>query len=264
MPAQLTDKLLRDIREEVIGLLFNRYVFRTHQEIVRLNRRLQGRPRSIFSEWAQINYAVTNAVGVRHLASESYQDSDVNLVRLLDMLIRHPGRLWDCFLRHFRDDAARARAEILKKEGQLPYGWGVLACKRLVGEDRRVVISAAERANRFASKRAAHSVPDVAVSTTFSDLDDAIDSVKKLTEKYTLLVCAERRQELEPFHRAGAPTAYELLVQMEKNLDLLEEMKRRKQPKGWDSIFLEPWATPEVIARPLGETPPPRRGASGD
>ncbi len=264
MPAQLTDKLLRDIREEVIGLLFNRYVFRTHQEIVRLNRRLQGRPRSIFSEWAQINYAVTNAVGVRRLASESYQDSDVNLVRLLDMLIRHPGRLWDCFLRHFPDDAARARAEILKKEGQLPYGWGVLACKRLVGEDRRVVISAAERANRFASKRAAHSVPDVAVSTTFSDLDDAIDSVKKLTEKYTLLVCAERRQELEPFHRAGAPTAYELLVQMEKNLDLLEEMKRRKLPKGWDSIFLEPWATPEVIARPLGETPPPRRGASGD
>ena len=57
--AQVTVKLLRDIREEVIGLLFNRYVFRTHQEIVRLNPRLQGRPRSIFSEWAQINYAVT-------------------------------------------------------------------------------------------------------------------------------------------------------------------------------------------------------------
>ena len=48
--AQVTAKLLHDIREEVIGLLFNRYVFRTHQEIVRLNRRLQGRPRSIFSE----------------------------------------------------------------------------------------------------------------------------------------------------------------------------------------------------------------------
>jgi hypothetical protein len=264
MPAQLTAKLLRDIREEVIGLLFNRYIFRTHQEIVRLNPRLQSRPRSIFSEWAQINYAVTNAVGVRRLASESYQDSDVNLVRLLDMLIRHPGGLWDCFLRHFPDDAARARAEILKKEGQLPYGWGVLACKRLVGEDRRAVISTADKANRFASKRAAHSVPDVAVSTTFSDLDDAVDTVKELTEKYTLLVCSERRQDLELLHRAGASTAYELLIQMEKNLDLLEEMKRRKLPKGWDSIFLEPWATPEVIARPLGETAPPRRRATGN
>jgi hypothetical protein len=33
----MTARLLRDIREEVIGLLFNRHVFRTHQEIVRLN-----------------------------------------------------------------------------------------------------------------------------------------------------------------------------------------------------------------------------------
>jgi hypothetical protein len=44
-------ELLRNIREEVIGLLFNRHVFRTHQEIVRRNPRLQGRPRSIFPEW---------------------------------------------------------------------------------------------------------------------------------------------------------------------------------------------------------------------
>ena len=196
MPTQLTARLIHDIREEVIGLLFNRYVFRTHQEIVRLNRRLQGRPRSIFSEWAQINYVVTNAVGVRRLASESYQDGDVNLVRLLDMLIHHPGGLWDCFLRRFPNDAAGARAEILEKEGQLLHGWGFLACRRLVGEDRRAVISAADKANRFVSKRAAHSIPDIPVSTTFSDLDDAIEAVEKITEKYTLLVCAERRQEL--------------------------------------------------------------------
>ena len=58
---------------------------------------------------------------------------------------------------------------------------------------------------------------------------------------------------------AGLPTAYHLLAQVEK-LDLLEEMKSRKLPKGWDSIFLEPWATPEIIARPLGEMPPPAGG----
>ncbi len=123
------------------------------------------------------------------------------------------------------------------------------------------MIFAAENANQFASKRVAHSVPDVVVNTTFSDLDDAIEVVRRITEKYTLLVCAEVHHELEPLHRAGKPTAYCLLVQMEKNIDLLEEMKRRKLPKGWDWIFLEPWATPEVIARPLGETPPPKRGA---
>jgi len=260
----MTAQLLRSIREEVIGLLFNRYVFRTHQEIARLNPQLQGEPRIIFCRWAQVIYVQANAAGVRRLASATHKAGDVNLVRLLEMLIRDPGRLWDCFQGHYPGDAARVRAEILKKQGALPTGWEILACKRLLSEDRKAVISAAEKANQFASKRVAHSVPDVVVNTKFSDLDDAIEVVRRITEKYTLLVCAERRHELEPLRRAGKPTVYPLLVQMEKNIDLLEEMKRRKLPKGWDSIFLEPWATPEIIARPLGEMPPPKLAASGD
>ncbi len=246
MDIQLRAKLVRDIREEAIQLLFNRYVFRTHQEIVRLNPRLQGRPRSIFSEWGWIVYAVTNAVGVRRLASQAYQSGDVNLVRLLDSFIREPGRLWESFQRHYPQDGDRARAEIFTKAGQLPPDWETAACRRLLGEDRKATISAAEKANQFASKRAAHTVPDVEVHTTFSDLDDAIDVVKETTEKYTLLLAAEDHLSL-----------------VQNNLNLLEEMKRRKLPHGWDSIFLEPWATPEIIARPLGESLPPR-SASGD
>src|ERR1700733_3195767 len=106
--------LLRDIREEVIGLLFNRYVFRTHQEIVRCNPWLQGRPRSIFHEWAWGVYGVANSIGVRRLASSTYEDGDINLVRLLDILIGDPRSLWECFERHFPDDASRARGELTK------------------------------------------------------------------------------------------------------------------------------------------------------
>jgi len=123
------------------------------------------------------------------------------------------------------------------------------------------VINAAEKANRFASKRAAHSVPEAAVSTTFSDLDDAIDTLKRITEKYTVLVSCQKRELLEPAHLAGVPTVYPLVAELEKNRDLLEEMKSRKLPQGWDSIFLEPWAKSSTIALPLGETPPPRKDA---
>jgi hypothetical protein len=263
MSAQEPADLLRNIREEVIGLLFNRHVFRTHQEIVRLNPRLQGRPPSIFSEWAQVVYLQAAAVGVRRLAGQDPEEGDVNLVGLLDMFIRDSKGLWDCLMRHYPDDATRVRAEILKKEGVLPAGWEILACRRLLSEDRKAVISAAQKAVHFASKRVAHSVPDVPVSTTFSDLDDAIDTVTRITEKYTRIVCSKTLQELEPLHRAGKPTLYLWLLERAKNLDLLEEMKRRKLPKGWESIFLEAWATPEVIERPLGETPPPKRRASG-
>ena len=251
--------LLRELREEVVQLLFNRYVFRTHQEIVRRNPRLQGRPRSIFAEWAQIVYAVANAVGVRRLAASTYRDGDVNLVRLLDMFMRDPMRLWACFEQYYRDDAAAARAKVVNKGTAGGSGWETLACKRLLGVDRKQLTNAAEKANRFASKRAAHSAPHAPVHTTFADLDEAIDTLKQLTEKYTRLVCAERRQALESLHRAGKPTVYPLLIQMEKNFDLLEEMKRHKLSSGWDSIFLEAWATKETLSLPLGEMKPPRQ-----
>ena len=175
----MTAQLLRSIREEVIGLLFNRYVFRTHQEIVRLNPHLQGEPRFIFCRWAQVIYVQANAAGVRRLASATHEAGDVNLVRLLEILIRDPGRLWDCFQGHYPGDAARVRADILKTQKALPTGWEILACKRLLSEDRKTVISAAEKANQFASKRVAHSVPAVVVNTTFSDLDDAIEVARK-------------------------------------------------------------------------------------
>src|SRR6202521_2257331 len=134
VPDQMVEKeaakLLRDIREEVIGLLFNRYVFRTHQEIVRQNPRLQGRPRSIFAEWGWIVYAVANAIGVRRVASSSHEGSDVNLVRLLNMLIRNPLGLWPCFEECYPHDAAGARDAIQAKPGNLDSGPEVDACKR--------------------------------------------------------------------------------------------------------------------------------------
>ena len=234
----MTPQLLLNIRKEVINLLFNRYVFRTHQEFVRFNPRLQDRPRNIFSRWARVVYVGATVAGVRRLASASYQDGDVSLVKLLDTLIHEPRQLWDSFARHYAADAAKARDGVLKEAGQLLVGWEISACKRLLCEDRKMAINVTEKVNWFASKRVAHSVPDKVVSTTFSDLDTAIDVLKLLTEKYTLL------------------------AQVEK-LDLLEEMKSRGLPNGWDSIFLEPWATPEIIARPLGEMPPPKRAASG-
>src|SRR5215467_12674606 len=105
MNAQDPADVLHNIREEVIGLLFNRYVFRTHQEIVRLNPKLQGRPRSMFSEWVQVMYAHAAPISLRRLAAQDSEEGDVNLVGFLELLIRDPKGLWDCFLLHYPEDA---------------------------------------------------------------------------------------------------------------------------------------------------------------
>ncbi|MGH9710041.1 MAG: hypothetical protein ACRD37_05810 [Candidatus Acidiferrales bacterium] len=183
-------------------------------------------------------YAVANSIAVRRLASETYQDEDINLVRLLDMGIRDSPKLWKPLEEYHHDEATRARAEVLAKEGTFPPGWEISACKKLIGEDRKELINAAKKANQFASKRAAHNAPGVEVATTFFDLDEAIDTVVKLTEKYTRLTFAIERQ---------------------KNVSLSDEMKRRKLETGWDAIFLEAWATTETLSLELGDMVPPRR-----
>src|SRR5262249_9087922 len=157
-----------------------------------------------FSEWAQVVYAQAAAAGVRRLAGQDPEEGDVNLVGFLELLIRDPKGLWDCFVRHYPEDAARARAS-LATEGTVQTDWEVSACKRLIGEDRRVLISVAQKAVFFASKRVAHSVPDAQVKTTFFDLDDAIETVRKIAEKYTRLLFAKKLRELEPLHHVGQP-----------------------------------------------------------
>ncbi len=257
-------QLLRDIREEVIGLLFNRYVFRTHQEIVRRNPRLVGHKNGLFCSWAQGVYVQANAVGVRRLASATFQNGDVNLVRYLESLIGSPEGLYPYFERLFSADAQRIRLKIMEREGSLGAGWDCLASKQLVGEDRKEAIRVAEKTNLFASKRVAHSVPTVQVSTKFSDLDEAIDVLTELTQKYSILACSVEGDLTGSYPRAESPAMAPVLARMaEYNRDLSREMKSRL-PREWDNIFLEPWASPETIALPLGDMRPPILSSSGD
>jgi hypothetical protein len=233
-PQRIIDlaHLLKPVRNEVIGLLFNRYVFRTLQEIGRRNKKLQGQPRGKFSDWSQVIYAVATSVGIRRLASENYQPDDVSLKKILDDAIRDPRDLWTCFEKHFPNEAARAMLAARERGGA---GFEAEACRRLFGGDRAMLLRQCKKAVEFASRRAAHSNPSAEVRTKFHDLDQAIDTIRMITEKITLLLYDEPH-------------------------DLFAEMLSRKISTGWDEIFLEPWATRETLALPLGEMEPPLHG----
>jgi hypothetical protein len=160
----------------------------------------------------------------------TYESDDVNLMRLFDCILRDPQVLWVTFERHFPTDAQQARRAVSSGEAE----WRRTATRRLVGEDRKLLINRARAAIEFANKRAAHHNAEAEVRVKFRQVDAAIDVLRELTEKYTLLIWDENLKR-----------------------DLLSEMLLRKLPKGWDSIFLEPWATKETLALPLGEMEPP-------
>lgn len=221
--------LLKPVRNEVVGLLLNRYIFRTLQEIVRRNKRLQGQPRAKFSEWSQVIYAVATSVGIRRLASENYQPNDISLKKILDDAIRDPRDLWGCFEKHFPDEAERAMRAARQSRGAR---FEADACRRLLGDDRALLLRQCKKTIEFASRRAAHSNPSAEVRTKFRDLDQAIDAIRAITEKFILLLYDQPH-------------------------DLFAEMLGRKILPGWDAIFLEPWATRATLTLPLGEMEPP-------
>ncbi len=223
--------LLKDIREEVIGFLFNRYVFRTVQEIIRLNEDLHS-VSSTFSKWTQAIYGTANGVGVRRVAG-SYEKDDINFVRLLDMMLPYASELVSAFERHCPNDLAESRNKLLDKSLD-NESHKIEACKRLIGIDRKILLGTAQKVNDWASKRGAHHNPKIKINTTFNDLDKAVDTVRILTEKYILLVYDQKH-------------------------NLLQEMKVRKLSKGWDKLFLKEWATSAMLALPLGETLPPEK-----
>jgi hypothetical protein len=203
------------------------------QEIIRRNGRLQGLPRGKFSDWSQVLYAVATSVHIRRLANESYQRQDISLTKILDDAIRDPRDLWRCFDKHFPLEAERAMLAA-RRRGTAPLE--VEACRRLLGYERTLLLRQCEKAIEFASRRVAHSNPSVEVRTKFRDLDQAVDAIRLITEKITLLL-------------------------YDRPHDLFEEMMSRKISPGWDAIFLEPWATREMLALPLGEMEPPRHSS---
>jgi len=215
-------RLFRPIREEVTSLLASRHVFRAVQEIVRQNTRLE-RP---FNAWIQVVYASASAAAVRRLAAPRYRPGDASFIVFFDEILRDRGSLFDVFPRCLPE---RAEAILAGHSAD-----GRRALRRLIGTDKAQLIREATKVVDFASKRIAHHNLTTVPRMKLLELDRAIDLLKALAEKYTLMVYGKRS-------------------------DLLEEARTRRLPDGWNAIFLEPWATRETLALNLGEMDPPKR-----
>ena len=222
--------LLKTVHEEVLALLFVRYVFGTVQEIFRQNKQLHS-VTPIFSRWTQIVYGCTNGSTIRRLASPSFKKDDANLVRLFDSMCAHPRELVSKFRRHFPDDLAEQKIALQARHSS-NRDLDDEACKRLIGEDRRQLIATAKTITDWTSKRVAHRNATVQIAAQYRDLQLSTDIVKRVTEKYLLLV-------------------------NDRTYDLQLEMKTRKLRHGWDQLFLKKWATKEILSLPLGDMQPP-------
>jgi hypothetical protein len=248
-----TWKLVKELREQIVQLRLNRHIFRTHQEIIRLNPILWGRPNHMFGNWARTVYVSAAASAVRRLASGSSEEGDVSLVRLIDRWRLSPDGLWRCLERIFPNETRDACSEMTAKTGSLGEGWETEATRRVLMSQRASVIGTSDAVNRFASKRIAHHVPDDPVKATFDELDSAIEAITEIAERCTRVYLLFRLDQVA----VGSYLAKMLEREAARNLDA--EMKTRL-PLGWERVFLIPWASEETISQSLGDLKPPQSG----
>ncbi len=184
---QRLDKDLENIRKDVQHLLFMQFIFSQVQKLVRQNQRLQ-RPSS-FYDWMAQAYAYTVAIGVRrHL---DYDNRSYSLVRLLKEVMRKPEtlsrkRYVSMYSSQDPNLAKRVANREFDKLVGVPGNLHVDIAR--VYADLQRFKTMAEKLKPFVNKRIAHfdrkgpkTIP------TFRDLDDSVEIMKCLVEKYSWL-----------------------------------------------------------------------------
>jgi hypothetical protein len=249
------NKLVREIRAQLVELTRSRCIVRTHQEIIRRNAKLWQSPLHVFGRWAETVYVSSAGSSVRRLAGQSSDEGDVSLVGLIDFWVENAEGLWTHIEQCFPAEAAETRDAVASKKGSLSGGWEVEVARRILMSHRKRVISSAEEVNRFVNKRIAHAVPDSVVGAEYRDLDRAIDEIVAIAEKFTFLQCTIRADQ-------GSLVSGEAEILTRLGKRTIDAEMKLGMPKGWESVFLLSWATKEVIALPLCDMKPPLKSSS--
>jgi hypothetical protein len=208
---RLWSDLIREIAKDTASLLLNRYIFRQVQEVVRRNQDLHG----TFNRWMQVNYMTAASSGIRRHLLPKRKDGDVSFVRLLDEMIQAPQTYSrEDFLSYYRPRGWTEKAD--RWFDHFGGRGGDHLSKRILGADRKEFIQKGSRVQDFATARVAHLLFRQTPRATFDDLDDALDCLERLIEKYLLV-----------FGNTGTLLQAEL----------------RKLDPNWSKVFLQPWAT---------------------
>jgi HEPN superfamily AbiU2-like protein len=188
---------LEAIKNEVLGLHHNRDVYRTVGRIVDEHG---GLPPSLFFDYTQRTYAVTQCAAIRRQA-EVHPARVVSLASLLAEMDAEPERLTrERFIAQYDDPDP-----YFEQLGQATFDErfageaGDHIDPRIVEADLNELRAASEKVERYVDRYIAHTDREgLETLPTFGEIDEAIDTIGRLFKKYALLLTASGWATLEP------------------------------------------------------------------
>jgi AbiU2 len=188
---------LETIKNEVLGLHHNRDVYRTVGQIVDEHGQL---PPSLFFDYAQRTYAVTQSAAIRRQA-EVNPARVVSLASLLAEISAEPERLTREHFVALYDDPD----PYFEQLGQATFDErfagevGDHIDPRIVEADLRELRKTSESVERYVDRYIAHTDREgLKTLPTFGEIDKAIDVIGEIFKKYALLLTASGWASLEP------------------------------------------------------------------
>jgi hypothetical protein len=182
----------RQIEHELISLLGSRQIYKSYGEIVTKNEAVQkGGP--LFHNWIVDNYVTYVAMAIRRQADT---DSDsVSLARLISDIRDHPESMTRAthvaFYKNF----------IIEGYGDQMFtehaGPGDFMDPTIAKKDLAELQEVSRSVNQLASRTIAHKSTRAVPKLTFNDIDACIEAIKKIAQKYILLLSAAHNV-LEP------------------------------------------------------------------
>jgi AbiU2 len=188
---------LETIKNEVLGLHHNRDVYRTVGRIVDEYGQL---PPSLFFDYAQRTYAVTQSAAIRRQA-EVNPTRVVSLASLLAEIGAEPERLTREHFVALYDDPDPYFEQLGQAtfDERFPGEVGDHIDPRIVEADLRELRKTSGSVERYVDRYIAHTDREgLKTLPTFGEIDKAIDVIGEVFKKYALLLTASGWASLEP------------------------------------------------------------------
>lgn len=192
-----------EIKKETIEILDQREIYREYLRIVKNNKKILNPP--TFHFWIRKNYAHCMAISVRRQLE--VDNKSVSLMKLLQRIKQRPNCLTkEWYVSLFaeksppKEDAAfwkRHGSEVFKNE----FGKKGFFDPLIAQADIEKLKQLGNRIQEYANERIAHHQELVSgILPTYGNLDEFIDELKKIVEKYLLLFEAIS-YDLTPTHQ---------------------------------------------------------------
>jgi hypothetical protein len=199
------------IYKETVYAFRNRLVFREVLSIARNNERLRNEA-GFFFDWLRGVYGRDQAVAVRREADDSLDA--INLVQLMRQMTKRPEVMSRArYKAHFPADTV-INAEMQDRQFNDLAGGADLISKAVIGEDRKRLIARCEPVVTYVSKMVAHRTPATGIALTIAQIDEALDAIEEVFQKYYVMLTGRSLLQAEP------------AIQFD-----------------WESIFTYPWVT---------------------